>query len=53
VERKDAGPLERLINNHDLIINNNLDKPTRPYKPRAIGDQEMPKILIINLTINN
>jgi hypothetical protein len=53
VERKDAGPLERLIDDHDLIVNNDPDEPIRPYKPRAMGDQGVPKILIIDLIISN
>lgn len=31
-QRENTEPLERLINRHDLLINNDLDVPTRPYK---------------------
>ena len=50
-------PLKRLINKHNLFINNNLDKPTRSYKTSISRDsargKKVPSTLIINLIISN
>ena len=55
--RKDAEPLERLIDRYSLFINNELDAPTRPYKTRvsqgAIRGEKEPSTSIIDLTISN
>ena len=57
LERCEAEPLERLIDRHDLFINNDLDKPTRPYKTSVSGDgargEKVPSTSIIDLTISN
>lgn len=55
--RENAGPLEDLINRHDLFVNNDLDVPTRPYKTQTSrGGRRGEKVLsdsIIDLTISN
>ncbi|EED11665.1 hypothetical protein TSTA_108510 [Talaromyces stipitatus ATCC 10500] len=63
-QRVNARSLEDLITRHDLFINNDPDKPTRPHKsrgPTASSGNETstqnlstePRVSIIDLTISN
>ena len=55
--RENAETLERLITKHDLFINNDRDRPTRPYKTAVSRDGcrggKVPSTSIIDLTITN
>ena len=57
LQKKDAEPLERLIDRYNLFVNNDLDRPMRPYKTSVSRDGirggKEPSTSIIDLTISN